>query len=377
MIVLIVGGTGTLSQNVLPLLLKNPQIDRIRLLSRGEHTQMKMSEDLSSSDRKKIDFFVGDVRDQERVHHASEECEIIYHFAAMKSVDKAEYDPWEAVLTNIIGAKNVIESAKKNHAKKAIFISTDKAVGPTNIYGATKLVAEKLFIQANIGKHPTKFSVCRYGNVLGSQGSVFQKWKNQMADKQRLKITHEEMTRFFILPHQAAEFVVERSYDMRGGEVFIPKMKSTTILNMARAFKEGLKIEEIDWIGIRPGEKIHEALISEDEADLVTDLGEYYIRWPNQNLFPILRRGTEGVGAFTSKTAERFTDKELKEMIQWEYGLLQKSAAPIADELITRKNSLTDVSTDPLTPLSFNCLPEVARMTVAEISGSIRNCISR
>jgi UDP-N-acetylglucosamine 4,6-dehydratase len=374
LIVLLIGGSGSLGKHMIPVLMQNPQIDRIRIMSRGEHTQMEMQDSLPKEWRQKIDFFVGDVRDMARVEEASKDCQMVYHLAAMKSVDKAEYDPWEAVLTNIIGAKNVIEATKKNHVSKAIFISTDKAVNPINIYGASKLVAEKLFIQANIGKHPTLFSVCRYGNVFGSNGSVVKKWKEQIATSKKLKVTHEEMTRFFLLPTEAAKFVVHRSYEARGGEVFIPKMKSTTMLNLARAFADSigktLSIEDIDWIGIRPGEKMHEALIAPDEVELTTDCVECFIRWPNQNLFPVLKKGTPVDKAFTSHNAERFQLDELKEMITWEYESSQKWVQPMPEKSNMPKKPSIDAWTSESTLLNSNSSRKPTSFYDPEMSGS-------
>lgn len=347
MIVLIIGGTGTLGKNVLPLLFQNPQVERVRILSRGEHTQMQMAEEIPDYFKARTDFFVGDCRDRERVIHASKHCDLVFHFAAMKSVDKAEYDPWESVQTNIIGTKNVIEACIQNQVEKAVFTSTDKAVAPLNIYGASKLVAEKLFIQANIGRNRTRFSVMRYGNVFGSQGSVVAKWKTRIDSNKPLQITHEEMTRFFILPEMAAEFVVDRAYEAKGGEVFIPKMKSCTMINLARTFGEsvGYKVDlaNVEWLGIRPGEKMHEVLISQDEVDLTTDCGNFYIRWPNKNLFPVLKRGEPVKKGFTSYDAERFSKEELLELVECQLKSLPKSEAATWENGLIVKNPLTDV----------------------------------
>lgn len=304
---------------MLPLLLSNPQIERVRILSRGEHLQTEMQESLQDS---RVDFFVGDCRDFERVKKAMQDCEVVFHFAAMKSVDKAEYDPWEAVRTNIEGTKNVINACLETKVGKAIFTSTDKAVAPLNIYGATKLVAEKLFIQSNIGRHRTRFSVCRYGNVFGSQGSVVPKWKKALAEKKPLKITHQEMTRFFLLPPEAASFVVECTKEMEGGEVFVPKMKSTTMVDLAMNFlrlegRSEIRLDDFEWLGLRPGEKMHECLIASDEVSLVTDTHSKFIRWPEMNLFPTLKRGKKVTKAFTSYDAERFTTAELERLILW------------------------------------------------------------
>jgi len=313
MIVCIIGGTGTLAKALIPLLVKNPQISRIRVLSRGEHRQIEMMEEFQGLP---IDYLVGDVRDAERIKRATEGCSVVFHFAAVKSVDAAEYNPWEAVLTNIVGTKNVIEACYANNVESALFTSTDKAVEPLNIYGASKLCAEKLFIQANIGKHKTKFAVCRYGNVLGSQGSVLTKWKRALEKGEKIKITDEAMTRFFITPQKAAELVNTCYYEMRGGEVFIPKMKSVTMINLARAFiGKDFKLDQVEWMGIRPGEKLHEVLVAQSEASLTTDAGSKYIRWPELQLYPVQKHGDCIKKGFTSQSADRFTESELKELL--------------------------------------------------------------
>jgi len=315
---LILGGTGTLGKQVLPLLFENPEIRRVRILSRGEHTQMEMYDSLTDKAKQHIDFLVGDVRDLKRIVRASKDCSTVFHFAAMKSVDKAEYDPWEAVQTNIMGTNNVIEACIKNGVDKAIFTSSDKAVSPLNIYGASKLVAEKLFVQANIGNHKTKFSVMRYGNVLASNGSVIARWKDAIKKKSSIRVTDKNMTRFFIVPEDAAGFVVMASYKATGGEVFVPKMKSTSMGDLWNAFQEvSGKSYDVIETGIRPGEKMHEVLISEDEMSLTTDCHDHYIRWPNEGFFPFQKRGEPMKTHFSSKDAVRFTHEELKELIQW------------------------------------------------------------
>lgn len=353
MIALIIGGTGTLGKEVLPRILQNPQISRVRILSRGEHTQMQMQEGLPEEIAKRVDFFVGDVRDRDRVMKASEDCDLVLHFAAMKSVDKAEYDPREAIKTNIEGTLHVIDACIENGVSKAIFTSTDKAVAPLNIYGASKLAAEKLFIAGNIGKHRTHFAVCRYGNVLGSQGSVLTKWKEKIEKGEKISITDENMTRFFILPSRAAEFVLECLYQMKGSEIFIPKMRSTTMINLARALHELLgksfDLANMKWSGIRPGEKIHEVLISQDEVQLTTDIGQAYIRWPSHALFPVLKHGVNVEKGFTSYDAVRFTQSELREMVECQLGLSPKSAAVTWDDSSIAKRLWTSAPTSELT----------------------------
>lgn len=304
MIITILGGTGTLGQALVPYLLETYPEARIRILSRGEHRQLEMQETYSNEP---VDFLVGDVRDKNRVFRAVEDSEIVFHFAAMKSVDKAEYDAREAVLTNVEGTLNVIEACQKQEVKRAIFTSSDKAVSPINVYGASKLLAEKLFIsQGNVGKHETKFSVCRYGNVAGSQGSLLYRFK----EADTIPITNLAMTRFFISPENAAKFVLSSVHLMNGGEVFIPKMKSTGLETLVRVLDK-----PYDIIGERPGEKLHECLIALEEARFVTDIGDRFIRWPSHETFPIKKHGTPiPEREYTSFNAERFTDLELKKL---------------------------------------------------------------
>jgi UDP-N-acetylglucosamine 4,6-dehydratase len=310
--VLIIGGTGTLGSAILPVLLSDPRIERIRVLSRGEHKQVELASQLNNN---RIDWLIGDVRDRDRIVLASEGCSQIYLFAAVKSVDKAEYDPMEAVLTNIMGAYNTIYAARLNKIQKVLLTSSDKASDPVNCYGATKLVAEKLFIQANIGRHWTRYSVVRFGNQLGSNGSVVQKWRawhNLMTDP--------DMTRFWIHPKDAASFVYKCMTSMEGGELFIPKMKSTTMKDL---WEVVMGPQKYTVIGDRPGEKKHECLISPNETELVTDLEWCWVKWPSHHLFPVVKRGQKLENGrklkkegFTSLNADRFTFEEMKKLCQ-------------------------------------------------------------
>jgi UDP-N-acetylglucosamine 4,6-dehydratase len=238
---------------------------------------------------------------------ASEGCHEIYHLAAIKHVDRAEYDPLECVATNIEGTANVIHAARTNKVEKVVFTSSDKAVEPINIYGASKLVAEKLVIQANIGRHRTKYSVCRYGNVVASNGSAIQRWRNGENN-----VTDPDMTRFFILPKDAAAFVYRAMTEMEGAEVFVPKMKSTTIGELFRCVSQ----KEPNIVGVRPGEKKDECLVSKHENGLITDIGWCLVRWPEFNLFPSVKRGTlvSLPSGYTSMDSQRFTKEELEEL---------------------------------------------------------------
>lgn len=323
MIALVIGGTGTLGKQVIPLLLQDRNIRRVRVMSRGEHEQIRMEETLGSD---RIDWLVGDVRDQERVDWAMRGVGTVFNFAAVKSVDKAEYDPWEAVQTNIQGAHHVIRSAITHEVACAVFTSTDKAVAPLNLYGATKLAAEKLWIQGNIGDHRTTFACVRYGNVLGSQGSILDKF----ARTTEYKITDEHMTRFFMTPKQAGEFVVMASEKMVGGEIFIPKMKSCTLADLLEAYAGDVRYK---IIGRRPGEKQHEVLMAEEEvsAGLVTEVDQHYVRWPSHKLFPWVKRGIQVDRPISSLTSERFTISELRRMI-WETQPLSPTSAPVTQD---------------------------------------------
>lgn len=307
--VLLVGGTGTLGENLTPILLQDSSVSRVRILSRGEHRQIELAERLNSD---RVDWFIGDCRDLQRMDTAAQGCQAVFHLASIKSVDKAEYDPLEAIKTIIYGTQNVMEACKVNGVEQALFTSTDKAVDPHNLYGACKLVSEKLFIAGNIGSHNTRFSCVRYGNVLSSQGSVMAKWKRCVETGKPLEVMDGGMTRFFILPQEAALFVYRRWKEMKGAEVFIPKMKSTTLEELRLAFAPS---HPYVVKAVRPGEKIHECLVSKNEEMLTTDMGDHFIRWPSINLFPYTIRGAFGVKEFTSEIAERMTQEELKEMI--------------------------------------------------------------
>ena len=312
--VLVTGGTGTLGRHLIPALLRNKRrygISRIRVLSRDWLKQEQMENDFAGDP---IDYMIGDVRDRDRVKEAAKGCSTVFHLAAFKSVDKAEYDPSECKATNLDGTQSVIWAVKElDTISKAIFISTDKAVEPENFYGCTKLAAEKLWQQANIGSHGTKFSCVRYGNVFGSHGSVVEKWLSSPIQL----ITDENMTRFYILPEKAVDLILESFELMQGGEVFIPKMKSTDLSTLHRAVigdKGSVKI-----VGVRPGEKMHECLISKNEAHRATEANGLYILWPSHNLFPTRKFGKPvdlNRDGYTSEVAERFTLEELKEMAE-------------------------------------------------------------
>ena len=315
MIVLMTGGSGTLAKALVPLLVDDARVRRVRLLSRNEPAQLAMKEHLrKSSSLDKIDLFVGDVRDLDRICHASDGADWVIHAAAMKQVPLAEYDPEECIKTNIHGTLNVIEACHQNNVDKAIFTSSDKCVEPLNFYGATKMVAELLFVAGNRGNHRTRFSCVRYGNVYSSNMSVVTKWMQQMRDKRPLTITEENMTRFFMSPKNAAEFIFNGLNRMQGAETYIPKMKSTSMIELLTVFKGANTNSPVSAIGRRPGEKQHEMLVSPNESELITDVGWAYIRWPWAGVFPVpkIGRPVDMKEGFTSSGAERFSIEELE-----------------------------------------------------------------
>ncbi|MGG3804440.1 UDP-N-acetylglucosamine 4,6-dehydratase (inverting) [Metabacillus fastidiosus] len=272
--ILVTGGTGSFGRKFVTRALSEG-VKKIIIFSRDELKQYEMKQEFTDE---RIRFFIGDVRDKERLYRAFENVDIVIHAAAMKHVDACEYNPFEAVKTNIHGAQNVIEAAIDRGVERVIALSTDKAASPVNLYGATKLASDKLFVAANsyVGDKKTKFSVVRYGNVVGSRGSVvpfFQKIKHTG----RIPITDERMTRFWITLDQGVQFVLDSLERMYGGEIFVPKIPSMTITDLAKAIAPEC---EIDIIGIRPGEKLHEAMIMEDDARHTIEFDTYYVIQP-------------------------------------------------------------------------------------------------
>jgi len=273
--VLITGGTGSFGKMFTSLLLKEWNPESVRIYSRGELLQWEMQQKIQDE---RLRFFIGDVRDRDRLSRAMNDVDIVVHAAALKQVPAAEYNPMEAVKTNIDGAANIINTSIDNGVEKVMALSTDKAVHPVNLYGATKMVAEKLFVQGNsyAGKRQTKFSCTRYGNVVGSRGSIVPLFLEQRKTG-KITITDERMTRFWLTLEQGARFVARNIELMQGGEIFIPKIPSMTIPDLARALAPDA---EVETIGIRPGEKIHEVMITEDEARHTKDMGGYFVIEP-------------------------------------------------------------------------------------------------
>jgi UDP-N-acetylglucosamine 4,6-dehydratase len=276
-VVLLTGGTGSFGQKFTEALLGkyNPKV--IRIFSRDELKQWEMGKKFNYHER--LRFFIGDVRDKERLERAMDGADIVVHAAALKQVPSCEYNPFEAVKTNVLGAQNVIEAAINHDIEKVMAISTDKAVSPVNLYGATKMCMEKLFVAANAyvgGKRQTRMSCARYGNVVGSRGSVIPLFKEQRK-KGTLTITDKRMTRFWLTLEQGVNFVIQCIGIMHGGEVFVPKIPSMKMLDLAATIAPECGIE---YIGIRPGEKIHECLLTEDEARHSVEFESFFVIEP-------------------------------------------------------------------------------------------------
>jgi UDP-N-acetylglucosamine 4,6-dehydratase len=274
--VLITGGTGSFGKKLTRILLEEYQPRKVIILSRDELKQHDMR--VAGFDHPSLRYFIGDVRDAERLKLAFHGVDVVVHAAALKQVPACEYNPIEAILTNVMGGKSVIDAALQCGVDRVVALSTDKAVSPATLYGATKLCAEKLFVQSNAysGERGTRFSCVRYGNVVGSRGSVIPLFKEQRKNG-RITITDTRMTRFWITLEQGVRFVIDCAERMRGGEVFVPKIPSMSITDLATAVAPDCEIEEI---GRRPAEKIHEALLSDDEIHQTLELTDRYIVQP-------------------------------------------------------------------------------------------------
>ena len=277
--ILITGGTGSLGQALTKRLL-NEDVDQIRIFSRNEFKQIDMENKFRSS---KLRFLIGDIRDYERLERAIEDIDIVFHTAALKHVPKIEYNPFEAIKTNVNGSQNVINACLKENVDRAICVGTDKAVSPLNTYGATKLLMEKLFVTAknyvNTSKTKTKFIALRYGNVFGSSGSVIPKFIEQVQRKEKITITDPNMTRFSITMNQALDFILKATKNGHGSEIFIPKVKAYSLQQIVDILSNLTKTKEHTIIGIRPGEKQHESLINSDEMRSA---------WSYENMFMLL-----------------------------------------------------------------------------------------
>jgi len=280
-IVLVTGGTGSFGKKFLEIMLREFQPKKLIVYSRDELKQHEMR--ASGFDHPSLRYFIGDVRDRERLLRAMHGVNIVVHAAALKQVPACEYNPMEAVKTNIIGTSNVVEAALDAGVQKVMALSTDKAVNPVNLYGATKLAAEKLIVQSNsyAGANVTRYSCVRYGNVVGSRGSVVPVFLSQRKSG-KITITDERMTRFWLSLEQGVRFVIRCIEQMRGGEVFVPKIPSMKVADLAKAIAPQVSME---IVGIRPGEKLHEVLISEDEARTTVELKDMFVVQPSQAMW--------------------------------------------------------------------------------------------
>jgi len=297
--ILITGGTGSFGKKCTGIILKKYKPKRLIIFSRDELKQFEMAQEFSDSEYGCIRYFIGDVRDKERLHRAFRNVDYVIHAAALKQVPAAEYNPFEAVKTNILGAQNVINISIDRGVQKVIALSTDKAANPINIYGATKLCSDKLFVAGNsyVGEAGTKLSVVRYGNVVGSRGSVIPFFLKCRRNGY-FPITDPRMTRFWITIEQGVNFVLDCLEEMVGGELFVPKLPSMNIMDLAKAIDPACKTE---IIGIRPGEKIHEVMIPVDDARKTVEFDRYYIIQPN---FPFWEKRNNHGGKLVDENFE-------------------------------------------------------------------------
>lgn len=278
--VLVTGGTGSFGQAFVKTVLDRLEPRRIIVFSRDEFKQSEMHAHMSGETAKRVRFFIGDVRDQQRLELALRDVDVVVHAAALKQVATAEYNPFECIHTNVIGAENVVRASLNTGVKKVLALSTDKAVNPVNLYGASKLAADKIFVAANhlSPRAGTRFSVVRYGNVAGSRGSVMPLFRRLAEDgAEFIPITDPRMTRFWVTLEEVCDFVLASLARMEGGEIYVPKIPSVRVTDLADALAPGIPHKTI---GIRPGEKLQEALISGDEGHLTYDCGDHLVIAP-------------------------------------------------------------------------------------------------
>ncbi len=314
--ILLTGGTGSFGKKFTEIMLKEYHPKKLVIFSRDELKQHQMR--MSGFDHPSLRYFIGDVRDKDRLYRALVGVDLVVHAAALKQVPACEYNPFEAVKTNVLGAQNIIDAAIDNGVDRVMALSTDKAVNPINLYGATKLVAEKLFVQGNayVGVGNTRFSCVRYGNVVGSRGSVIPVFKKQR-ERGVITVTDERMTRFWLTLEQGVHFVISCIEQMQGGEVFVPKIPSMRIMDLAEAVAPGC---EIKVIGIRPGEKLHEVLVARDESRYTLELDDRFVVQPVHPWWKAANWGEgkplpDGYKFASDKNDHWLTIEELRHMI--------------------------------------------------------------
>ena len=320
--VLVTGGTGSFGRHFVKTVLAGYKPKRLIVFSRDEAKQYDMAQDFTPEEKEALRFFIGDVRDRDRLEMAMREIDIVIHTAALKQVPAAEYNPFECIKTNVHGAENVVQAAIRTGVKQVVALSTDKAASPINLYGASKLASDKIFVAANnlSGSVGTRFSVVRYGNVLGSRGSVVPFYQKLIAeDAASLPITDPRMTRFWITMDQGVRFVLSCLSMMRGGEIFIPKIPSMKVVDLATALAPDLPQEVV---GVRPGEKLHEVMITEDDAVSTVELSDRYVIKPAIHLWDWVPPATDGGKPvaegfrYASNTNEDWLDAEtLRELM--------------------------------------------------------------
>ena len=326
--VLITGGTGSLG-NALTQRLLTENVDTIRIFSRNENKQLEMASKFHDD---RLRFLLGDVRDYNRLTRACEDIDIVFHTAALKHVPIIEYNPFEAIKTNVMGSQNVIDACLEEDVEKAICIGTDKAVSPLNTYGATKLLMEKLFITASNylkkERHKTKFIALRYGNVLGSSGSVIPKFINQIKNNEKITITDPNMTRFSISMDEALDFILKVTEIGKGSEIFVPKLRAYSLMDVKDALFDLLGKTDEQIVGIRPGEKLHEILINNEEMNYCWEYQEMYmIVDPSLRKFISLtnelpeKKKIENMEVYSSDAVEKISKEELKKIFT-DLGLL-------------------------------------------------------
>jgi UDP-N-acetylglucosamine 4,6-dehydratase len=325
--VLVTGGTGSFGKKFVEIMLREYHPKRLVIFSRDELKQHDMR--ASGFDHSSLRYFIGDVRDAGRLQRALSGISVVVHAAALKQVPACEYNPFEAIQTNIMGGRNVIDAAIDQGVHRILALSTDKAVNPINLYGATKLCAEKMFVQANAyaGAQETRFSCARYGNVVGSRGSVIPVFVEQRK-RGRITITDPRMTRFWLTLEHGVRFVISAIEQMHGGEIFVPKIPSMRLVDLAEAVAPGCAVE---YIGIRPGEKLHEVLLSEDEARSAVELDEMYIIQPSHPWWKIgnwvhARALPQGFRYTSDSNEQWLSHEQLQELI--EPGAAAKSRVP-------------------------------------------------
>ena len=325
-VILVTGGTGSFGKRFAEIVLKEHSPKKLIIFSRDEWKQSEMAHHFSDP---RVRFFLGDVRDKDRLQRALDGVQVVVHAAALKQIPTAEYNPLEVIKTNVLGAANIIDAAIDQGVEKVVALSTDKAANPINLYGATKLCSDKLFIAANVysGPHRTKFSVVRYGNVVGSRGSVIPFFL-KVRETGRVPITDKRMTRFWITLDQGVALVLSALEGMHGGEIFVPKVPSMTIMDLAEAIAPDCKH---DVVGIRPGEKLHEVMITTDDSRRTVEMPNFYVIQPD---FPAIHPNSNwkegkpvpaGFSYASDSNTEWLTKEALLKLVGQKDGVLQEA----------------------------------------------------